>query len=253
MARVIALILFAAVAFAQGSSELFSKAPPEVDRALRARITEFYQDHITGKTRQAEALVAEDTKDFFYTHDKPKYLRCDIGRIEYSDDFTRAKATINCDRFVTFPGFGVQQVTAPEPSLWKVADGQWYWYIVPKNGDTPFDFGKMVGGTGPGSVPVTIPGSVEEFYSLVKADKQSVSLAAGDTDSVSISNAAPGVMTLSLSGKLPGIEATFDHAELKAGERATLTVRAAAGAKGGNLAIHVAQTGQDLPLRISVK
>ena len=40
--------------------------PPEVDQALRARISEFYQDHVDGKFRQAEALVAAETKDSFY-------------------------------------------------------------------------------------------------------------------------------------------------------------------------------------------
>ena len=45
-----------------------AEAPsPEVDQALRARIAEFYQDHVGGKFRQAEALVAEETKDYFYS------------------------------------------------------------------------------------------------------------------------------------------------------------------------------------------
>jgi hypothetical protein len=37
---------------------------PEVDQALRARIGEFYPDHVGGKFRQAEALVAEETEDY---------------------------------------------------------------------------------------------------------------------------------------------------------------------------------------------
>jgi hypothetical protein len=50
-----------AVAAAQQPAELFSKAPPTVDAALRARISKFYQLHVESKFRQAEALVAEDT------------------------------------------------------------------------------------------------------------------------------------------------------------------------------------------------
>jgi hypothetical protein len=42
------------------------RLPREVDQALRTRISEFYQDHGGGKFRQAEALVAAETKDYFY-------------------------------------------------------------------------------------------------------------------------------------------------------------------------------------------
>ena len=41
--------------------------PPEVDQALSARIGEFYQDQVGGKFRQAETLVAEETKEYFYS------------------------------------------------------------------------------------------------------------------------------------------------------------------------------------------
>jgi hypothetical protein len=42
-------------------------ASPEVNQALRARIGEFYQEQVGGKFRHAEALVAEETKDYFYS------------------------------------------------------------------------------------------------------------------------------------------------------------------------------------------
>lgn len=42
-------------------------ASPEVNQALRARIAEFYQEQVGGKFRHAEALVAEETKDYFYS------------------------------------------------------------------------------------------------------------------------------------------------------------------------------------------
>jgi hypothetical protein len=42
-------------------------ASPEVDPARSARIGEFYQEQVGGKFRQAEALVAEETKDYFYS------------------------------------------------------------------------------------------------------------------------------------------------------------------------------------------
>ena len=42
------------------------RLPREVDPARSARIGEFYQEQVGGKFRQAEALVAAETKDYFY-------------------------------------------------------------------------------------------------------------------------------------------------------------------------------------------
>ena len=51
----------------QTSAPPAEASPPEVEQALCARIGEFYQDQVGGKFRQAEALVAEETKDYFYS------------------------------------------------------------------------------------------------------------------------------------------------------------------------------------------
>jgi len=71
--RLILLAILSCSAWAQ-SDNPFNRPPADVDQALRARITEFFQFHVTGEYRKAEALVAEDTKDYFYDHNKPKYL-----------------------------------------------------------------------------------------------------------------------------------------------------------------------------------
>src|SRR6266404_7983471 len=88
------VVLLVAALDAQNTADLFNKPPAEVDQALRARITEFYEYHVKQQFRQAEALVADDSKDFFYSHNKPQYLSFEIVRIEYSKDFTLAKATM---------------------------------------------------------------------------------------------------------------------------------------------------------------
>jgi len=51
---------------AQNAAAVFAKAPPDVDDALRTRITAFYQAQVEGKPRRVEPMVAEDSKDFFY-------------------------------------------------------------------------------------------------------------------------------------------------------------------------------------------
>ena len=58
-------------------------APPKVEKALRARVTQFYQDYVDAKFRDAETLVANDTKNFFYSIEKPQYFGFELGSIVY--------------------------------------------------------------------------------------------------------------------------------------------------------------------------
>src|SRR5260370_36632618 len=65
-------------------------APPEVDAALRERAGKFFQAHVDGKFRQADAYVAEDAKDAFFEQDKPRYRKIEGMTIDYNDEFTKA-------------------------------------------------------------------------------------------------------------------------------------------------------------------
>jgi hypothetical protein len=254
MFRLFALSVCSVACFAQTPADLFNRPPADVDKALRARITEFYQDHVDGKFRQAESLVAEDTKDFFYSGNKPKYLSFEITRIDYSEGYTRAKAILLCEQFVLMPGFTDKPLKVPTPSTWKLVDGQWYWYIDPEQlNQTPF--GKMKAGSGsaPGKPVIPKPEEMNFIFNLVKADKAAVSLAAGGTEQVTISNTAQGPMSLSLSGAPDGVEVKLDHVDLNAGEKAVLSLRAGTDAKPGVLIVRVDQTNQVIPISISIK
>ena len=72
----------------------------------------------------------------------------------------------------------------------------------------------------------------------------------GESETVTIANGAPGVMNISLNAKLPGIEGKLDRTSLKAGEKATLSLRAGDDAKPGVRVLNVVveQTGQLLPI-----
>src|SRR5436305_14039873 len=107
MHRISALLLCAAACFAQTPAAPESQEPPaEVDAALRSRITEFFQYHVSGEYRKAEALVADDTKDLFYNRNKPRYIAfVGIPRIQYSDNFTRAVATVVVKTLEMIPGW----------------------------------------------------------------------------------------------------------------------------------------------------
>ena len=245
----------AAAAFAQNAADVFNKPPEAVDRALRARINEFYEDHVKGQFRDAEALVAEDTKEFFYDHDKPRYLSFSIQRIDYSDDFTKAKATMLCEQYVMFPGFANKPVKIPSPSTWKLENGKWYWYVDPESlRQSPF--GRMTAGTRPASGPVPSPSAIPSGYGFVmkqvKADPESVDLARGESAEVTITNAASGPMTVSVTGRPVGVEAQLAHTEISGKDKTTLTLKAGDQAKSGTLSIAVMQTREVIPIRVTI-
>jgi len=256
MHRTLILAAFAAVAFAQNPADLFNRAPVDVDQALRARITEFFHYHVSGEPRKAEELVAEDTKDYFYNNNKPHYISFEIGKIDYSDGFTKAKALVIVKMAIMMPGFNGKVMDIPTPSYWELIDGKWYWYLT-KSMQNASPMGEMKPGppslgAAPPAMPV-IPQSASELYAQVKADKGAVSVTPGTTDQVVISNGMVGPINLTIQGKIEGIEASFDQAEIKPGEKATLTVKAADGAKAGVLNVFVQQTRQTIPIQVVLK
>jgi hypothetical protein len=240
-------------AFAQNPADLFNKPPAEVDQALRARIAEFYQCHVNQQFRKAEQLVAEDTKDFFYNSNKPKYLSFEIVRIEYSKDFTRATATMVTEQYIMMPGFMDKPMKIPSPSTWKLENGKWVWYVdqeALKN--TPF--GKMTAGPGaPGGLPTALPTTPDFVLNKVKPDKYSVSLRPGESDQVKLTNTAPGVMDLVPVGFMEGIEVKFDRQRLNAGETATITIHAGDHPKPGTLNVRIEPTQEFIPIKIAVQ
>ncbi|HMC59600.1 MAG TPA: hypothetical protein VKJ01_10445, partial [Candidatus Solibacter sp.] len=254
MLRTTLLAFFAASLFAQ-ADDPFNRPPADVDQALRDRIQEFYQLHVKGDFRHAEALVAEDTKELYYSANKTRYLSAEIGRIQYSENFTKAKATILCEQYIMMPGFSDKPLKVPTPSTWKIVDGKWYWYVDPESlRDSPF--GKMNAGSGPakGGAPALppIPSNADFLFTQVQLDKKSVTLKAGEPGTVTIANGAPGMMNISLGAVLAGVEGKLDHTSLKAGEKATLTLRSGNDAKPGILNVVVEPTGQFLPIQVNV-
>ncbi len=241
----------------QDTSELFNRAPKSIDDALRARVTEFYQLHVKGDFRRAEALVAEDTKDFFYNHDKPQYLGFEINRIEYSDGYTKAKVTVSVEQRVLFPGFNGRVMKIPVPSYWKIDDGKWCWYVDPaKLNETPWGVmkpGPPSDDASPAAVMAAMPSTPEEALNMVRADKSALSLAPGESGQVSIENAMPGPMSLTIEGKVPGIEAQLDSTTVPAKGKVTLTVKALDGAKEGTITVVANPLGKSMPIKITVR
>ncbi|MBZ5580803.1 MAG: hypothetical protein LAQ30_01120 [Acidobacteriia bacterium] len=242
--------LFAAVLAAQESKP--QEPPPDVDKALRARIAEFYQYHVDAQYRKAESLVAEDTKDFFYTANKPKYLSFVIQSIAYSDDFTKAKAVVLCEQYLAMPIFAGRPMKVPTPSTWKLEDGKWYWYVDPASlRVTPFGTSVSAPAPAAGSLPA-IPTTAEFALNKVKADKSSLSLKPGESGEVTFSNSAPGRMTVALEDKVPGIEVTPGSVQMNQGEKAAFKLKVLDGAKSAVVSFKVEQTAEILPVRVEI-
>jgi hypothetical protein len=260
MYRACLFLCLASCLSAQDPADLFQKAPPAVDEALRARITKFFQLHVDAKFRQAESMVAEDSKDFFYSANKPKYLGFEIKNIIYNEDFTKAKAVVVTQMVVMAPGFLDKPVGVPIPSRWKLEKGEWCWYVDPDELNmTPF--GKMKSGDAKSGAPSNlpaIPGPEEaaRLLSGVKAEHEELELKARQPGSVefTIVNTMPGNVSLTLDKlEFPGVSLKIDSAELAAGAKAHVTFDWKPGlyrAKVLEARVRVQPTNQLLRLRV---
>lgn len=244
MSRIALFAALAAVSFAQDAP----KPPTAVDEALRARVKEFYQYHVTEEYRKAEKLVAEDSQDIYYVHNKPHYAGFELKSIEYLDHFTKAKVTVLCDQAMNGIGFVGKMVKAPSTSTWKVVDGKWYWYADPEElargpfGKSANAGTKATGTTAPDiNKPVNLGG--------ITADKESVDAKPNTTQQVTITNGTPGSVSLVAHQTLPGWQITFDKANLPAGEKTIATFKTGENPHGGELQIMVNPFGQIITLK----
>jgi hypothetical protein len=148
---------------AQAPSDVFDKAPPAIDDALRERVSAFYQAHVDAKFRLADQYVAEDAKDVFFAADKPHYLGFQITKITYSEDYTKATVITACKNEMFFHGTKMP-VTMPVVSHWKIDNGQWFWYYLQQTEvETPF-----------GTMKPGPPGEPSSMVAAVSSDPMAV-------------------------------------------------------------------------------
>jgi hypothetical protein len=252
MFRFAAIVVLAGLACAQEPAE---KPPAGVDEALRARIQEFYHYFETQEYRKAEKMIAEDSQDFFYNHNKPHYLSTSIQSIQYFDHFTRATAVILAEQYIMMPGFAGKPMKVPTTSTWKIVDGQWFWYVDPvESRRTPFGVVQEKPNTPaqPGALP-PIPTTADFALHLVKAESTAIELKPGSSAQVTFANTARGMAFLSVQDLPQGVEAAFDRTQLNAGEKALLTVKAGKNARPGKIAVGVMPTGETIAIALTVK
>jgi hypothetical protein len=231
-AKLCCLLLWAISCLAQNPAAQPEKAPPDVDEALRTRISKFYQAHVDGKFRAAEAFVAEDSKDAFFEADKVHCLGFQFLSVVYSQSFSRATATVACDTYFQMPMGPPMPVKRPLRTRWKIVDSQWFWYSDPasdKDEANPFGARKPQNPQEP-AFPTSPSMAFADFGSVsgqVRADKQQVSFdaAVAGVERVVVTNRLPGSVSLALEfGQLEGLELRLDRTSLGQGESAVLAI-----------------------------
>ena len=228
------MLLMPLVAFGQ-------TPPPEVDQALRARTTEFFQDFVDGQYRKAFALVAEESQDGFFSSSKAEIKSFHIDSIQYNDNFTDATVNLTVTRTWRFQQ-QVAQTEVPMKTAWKTENGKWVWY----NKVQPNTFVTPMGPTdataiAPKPDAAGLPGMPDKItQEMINAlgqkilqqsglDKSQVTLSASrsSSDTVIFRNGAAGSVRLELASfqSIPGFSAKLDKTDLNLGESAALHIQ----------------------------
>jgi hypothetical protein len=221
---------------------------------------------VDGKFRIADQVVAEDSKDYFFAAPKPRYGGYEIVKIQYEPGFQKATVVTMCDGEWTVRGQRMK-IKMSVPSSWKIENGEWFWYVVPKDSwDTPF--GTMHAGAAPAEQqsaqaaaaamlrdPAAAARSILES---VRADKKELMLSSYEKSSgeVVITNGMQGAVRLraDVDGQFPGLSFTLDKTEVPAGEKAILKIvcepRDKAAKPTLTARIFVEPTGQVIPVSL---
>jgi hypothetical protein len=219
--------------------------PPKVDRALRARVTGFFQDLVESKFVEAFDFVAEDTKNFYFNSEKKPLKEFTIRDIKYDPGFMKATVTLEVKREWTFTTLAAKQPVIADVSMvtiWKLEKGKWVWSNQPRPDQPvtpmrPSDvqlIQRLPDGTIAG-LPAKITDEVlnaakEKILDpkgIGSIDKGEVTLSANQasSDKVVFHNNQQGSIRLEVSPMpVPGLTAQLDKNDLNAGDNAALQI-----------------------------
>jgi hypothetical protein len=269
MYRTAPFLFLALAAFAQTDAPSAGNPPAEVDKALRARVTEFYTLIHNEEYRKAESYIADDTKDYYYDGQKPVAHTFELIELRYSDNFTHAVAYTKCSQPLVMAGFPPAELVLKIPTLWRLENGNWYLYEDPEKRKNPggiqakvsaaLQAGASAALAGPPAILKEVPKDgapvAPPAFAMAKleADKTQFDLEPGGTEHVTFTNGSPGVMELELGYHLTGIETKLDRSTVGAGEKAILTFQAGKEPKPGVFFVKVNPTGEVFDIRVGIK
>lgn len=271
------LLIAGSLAFGQETSGNANKAVPESDGALRARVNQFYSASITSRWRDAYEVVADDMKDEYLSAAKDNYSSCEITRIDYSENFTKALVLETCHGEYRWHASHIPAIV-PLTSTWRFTDGQWYWYhLKPTEVMTPWGISRVTPdapsqddnklNANIAAVAKDPMAMARSILTQVKIDKAVVELHSWENsrEEVHIHNGMPGQITLTIDPlTVPGLKITASKLVLSAYEDANVefayrlddaTIVCGECAKHPKSTmtamIHVLPTGQTFPVSIT--
>jgi hypothetical protein len=275
MYRIAPFLLLTVAAFAQTDAPQAEAPPPDVDKAVRARVIEFYTMMHNEEYRKAESFISDDTKDYYYEGEKPIVHKFELLEIHYSENFTHAQAITRCSRPLVMAGFPPGEITLKIPTLWRFENGNWFLYEDPEKRKNPGGIQSKVteavqAGTAAalaGSPPDTakasdapkdlapkdIPTDGSFAMAKLQVDKTEIQLAPGGTERVTLTNGSPGLLELQLGYHLNGIETKLDNYNVASHEKAVLTFEAGKEPTGGVFFVQVMPTGEVIRIIVGVK
>lgn len=214
-------------------------APPEVDRALRARVNEFLQYHVDGNFRKAYDMVAADTQEDYFNTGKVQIKGFTIDDVQFSENFTKAAVRTTISRNMNVAGQDFP-VLMPSTTTWKIENNKWVWYKVPTTSDTPFGPAALpsaagVAPQGAGDVALpkdfndkTIAEAARSILQQVSVDRNEVTLATDKASEakVVLHNGMSGSIQVELNApQIPGFTAKLDQTTVRAAGNVTLVLR----------------------------
>ena len=212
------------------------KVPEKVDKALRARVNEFFQYHVDGSFRKAMDIVADDTKEEYFASGKMRLKSFTLDDIKYDDKFNKAVVTTTVVRDWEFR-LQVNTVTLPMTTTWRLEKGKWVWYhdltgawLTPMGASDYAAIKRNPDGTItlPKINADTVMAEGQKIMKVSGPDKSEVRFISGKpgSDKVTFRNGAPGSIRLEMlqMPPIPGLAYKFDKMDLGAGESSVLTV-----------------------------
>jgi hypothetical protein len=243
----------AVTAFAQQQSPEAAAA----EASLKDRAQEFLQMQMDKKYRQAEAFVAEDSKERYYNGNKFNIKKFSIQKVELLDNNTRGRVTIKTTSNVIIPVAGAVDIDGVSMFSFKVENGQWMYYV---DDFVATPFGPMKRppdsqGAQPQPAQPAKP-TVAAIQGMVKIDGDVVTLTSeAPRGFLTISNDLPGGVDLSLGGdQFAAFKANIEKPHLEQGEKTVIRFTATGSGKGsGTVHVFVAPIGTELPIQVIAK
>ena len=218
--------------------QLTRNAPPEIDDALRARVSAFYTHFQRGEFRKAEEYVDEASKDVFYGAKKNRIINFEIRTVEFAEDFRQANVLVACETMV--PMLGSDPLAVPLASDWRYSEEGWFMHLKDPGEErnrvavAGSPFGQMQFSQDlpePGKLSdqqaQVRPPSIESLAGMVHVSPMNVKFIGGGkiTRVVQIENRSPGKMSVEIaSTPIRGLTAELDQTEIESGRSSKLTL-----------------------------